>query len=58
MMRGMIEKAKSHQDLRIQLYRTTHEFLQHLGITNVKDLPEFEELTKKVIAPEGFDQTG
>jgi len=57
MMRGLIEKTKSRSDHRVQLYRTTHEFLQHLGITSIKDLPRFEELTEKVKPPEGFGVT-
>lgn len=55
MIRGLIEKITSPKDSRILLYRTTHEFLQHLGIRNLKDLPEFAELTAKVKPPEGFE---
>lgn len=54
-MRGLIEKAKSASDSRIQLYKTTHEFLQHMGLTNKNQLPDFEELTAKVKPPEGFN---
>jgi len=57
MIRGLIEKTKSRQDQRVQLYKTTHEFLQHLGIQSTKDLPEFSELTKKVKPPEEFNVT-
>ena len=57
MIRGLIEKTKSRRDQRVQLYKTTHEFLQHLGIQNTKDLPEFSELTEKVKPPEGLDVT-
>lgn len=55
MMRGLIEKA-AHQDARANYYQTTHEFLQHLGLTSLKDLPEFAELTAKVKPPEAFIQ--
>lgn len=54
MMRGLIEKA-AHKDSRSNYYQTTHEFLQHLGLKNIKDLPEFAELTAKVKPPEQFD---
>ncbi|MBI4050835.1 MAG: SMC-Scp complex subunit ScpB [Candidatus Doudnabacteria bacterium] len=54
MMRGLIERIQSQKDLRVGLYRTTHEFLQHLGLKDFKDLPDFEELTAKVKPPEGF----
>lgn len=53
MMRGLIEKAV-HRDNRSNFYQTTHEFLQHLGITSLKNLPEFTELTAKVKPPEQF----
>lgn len=52
LMRGLIEKVQSHKDSRVNLYRTTHEFLQHLGLRDLKDLPDFEELTAAVKPPE------
>lgn len=54
-MRGLLEKTKSAADARVQLYRTTHEFLQHMGIRSLHDLPDFEELTQKVKPPQGFE---
>ena len=54
LMRGLIERTASAKDSRVHLYRTTHEFLQHLGLRDFKDLPNFEELTAKVKPPEGF----
>lgn len=54
MMRGLIEKHASQKDARMNLYGTTHEFLQHLGLRGLKDLPDFEELTAAVKPPEGF----
>lgn len=52
LMRGLIERTHSPKDARINLYQTTHEFLQQLGIKNLKDLPEFFELTAKVKTPD------
>ncbi|MBI4050282.1 MAG: SMC-Scp complex subunit ScpB [Candidatus Doudnabacteria bacterium] len=54
-MRGLIEKIPDPGDARQNLYRTTHEFLQHLGLSSPRDLPDFEELTSAVKPPEGFD---
>lgn len=54
MMRGLIEKDVNRQDQRSNFYRTTHEFLQHLGLQTIKDLPDFTELTAKVKPPEGL----
>src|SRR3989344_3620618 len=48
LIRGLIEKIASTSDKRMQLYKTTLEFMQHLGVKNMKDLPDFEELTKSI----------
>lgn len=56
-MRGLIERVPSPKDARINLYRSTHEFLQHLGLKDIKELPDFEELITKVKPPEGFGST-
>lgn len=54
MMRGLIERHTSQKDSRVNLYQTTHEFLQHLGLRDFRELPDFAELTAKVKPPEGF----
>ena len=51
LIRGLIEKSQSPSDKRMQLYKTTLEFMQHLGIKNIADLPDFEELTKSIEIP-------
>jgi segregation and condensation protein B len=51
LIRGLIEKIQSPADKRMQLYKTTLEFMQHLGIKNMNDLPDFEELTKAIELP-------
>lgn len=51
LIRGLIEKVQSPSDKRMQLYKTTLEFMQHLGIRDMKDLPDFEELTKAIELP-------
>src|SRR3989344_9060306 len=48
LIRGLIEKIPSPSDKRIQLYKTTLEFMQHLGIKDMKELPDFDELTKGI----------
>jgi segregation and condensation protein B len=50
-IRGLIEKIPSPTDRRMQLYKTTLEFMQHLGIKNMNELPDFEELTKSIELP-------
>ncbi|MDP4001244.1 MAG: SMC-Scp complex subunit ScpB [bacterium] len=51
LIRGLIEKVASTTDKRMQLYKTTLEFMQHLGIKDMKDLPDFEELTREIQLP-------
>lgn len=52
LMRGLAEKIPNPRDARSFLYQTTTEFLQHLGLTSVKDLPEFEKLVEQIKLPE------
>jgi segregation and condensation protein B len=52
LIRGLIEKTASIQDKRMQLYKTTLEFMQHMGIKDMKELPDFEELTKSIQLPD------
>jgi segregation and condensation protein B len=52
LIRGLIEKVGSQTDKRVQHYRTTLEFMQHLGLKDMKDLPDFEDLTKHIQMPE------
>jgi segregation and condensation protein B len=52
LMRGLVEKIPNPQDARGFLYKTTTEFLQHLGILSVKDLPEFEKLVGHIQLPQ------
>ncbi|MBI2607500.1 MAG: SMC-Scp complex subunit ScpB [Candidatus Doudnabacteria bacterium] len=52
LIRGLIEKTASEKDRRMQLYKTTLEFMQHLGIKDMKELPDFEELTRDIHLPE------
>ncbi len=54
LMRGLIERLPNEKDLRMHHYGTTHEFMQHLGIRNLSDLPDFEELTKSIVPPDTF----
>lgn len=52
LMRGMIEKISNPADARSVNYQTTPEFLQHLGIASVRDLPAFEELVGQIKLPQ------
>lgn len=52
LIRGLIEKIGSPNDKRVQHYRTTLEFMQHLGLKDMRDLPDFDEITKNIQMPE------
>lgn len=52
LIRGLIEKVSSTSDRRMQLYKTTLEFMQHMGLNDMKELPDFEEITKSIQTPE------
>jgi segregation and condensation protein B len=56
LIRGLIEKTSSETDKRVQHYKTTLEFMQHLGITDLKQLPDFEDLTRNITLP-GMEAT-
>ena len=43
--RGLIERAKSDDDKRLQRYQTTIDLLRILGVDSVDKLPEYEELS-------------
>lgn len=52
LMRGIVEKIPNPYDARGSLYQVTTEFLQHLGLTSINDLPDFETITKAIKLPE------
>lgn len=51
LIRGLIEKTGSLADKRVQLYKTTLEFMQQLGLKDMSELPDFEEITKNIQIP-------
>lgn len=52
LMRGLIEKTTNPNDARSFLYQTTTEFLMHLGLTSVGELPEFAKLVEHIKLPQ------
>ena len=43
-IRGLVDRREEKDLMRI-VYEVTHEFLRHLGITSVKELPDYEKLS-------------
>ncbi len=55
MIRGLVHTV-GETDSGSPIYRITVEFLRHLGISSVQDLPEYEELNKNVHLQEMLEQ--
>lgn len=54
LVRGLVERVGDEHDKRILLYRPTFELLQHLGVSRVSELPEYDTVQKEV---EEFENT-
>lgn len=48
LIRGLIEKKQAPDDQRASLYSTSFDLLSHLGISNVKELPEFDQVQEEI----------
>lgn len=48
LIRGLITKKSSSQDARLSVYEVSMDFLKHLGVSNVKELPDYEDLHQKI----------
>lgn len=46
LIRGLIERIDNPRDARSYLYRPSFDFLKHLGLSKIEDLPNYGELTK------------
>ena len=47
MMRGLIERIENPKDARSFLYSISFDFLKHLGLTKIEDLPQYAEYHKE-----------
>ncbi|MDO8676556.1 MAG: SMC-Scp complex subunit ScpB [Candidatus Azambacteria bacterium] len=45
-IRGLIEKKNNPEDGRSYIYKITFDFLKHIGLSRIEDLPDFRENTK------------
>lgn len=48
MIRGLVEKIEDPKDGRAFLYKPTFELLSFMGISNIEDLPNFENVKKEI----------
>ncbi len=49
LMRGLVERIDNPQDARSYLYKVSFDFLKHLGLTKLEELPRYEEFKKEKI---------
>lgn len=53
LMRGLIERIENPKDARSYLYKIGLDFLKHLGVTKIEDLPKYQEFkSSKIGIPE------
>lgn len=48
LVRGLVEKIPNPHDQRSFLYQPTFQLLEHLGVTQAEDLPDYAEFRSKV----------
>jgi len=48
LLRGLVERKQSKEDERMIVYTITGETLRFLGLTNINELPEYEETRKNL----------
>jgi len=44
LVRGLVERKRSTKDARTYVYSLTFDFMRHLGVNKIEDLPKYEEL--------------
>lgn len=49
LLRGLAERIENPKDARSYLYRISFDFLKHLGLAKIEDLPQYKELHKEEI---------
>lgn len=47
LMRGLVERIENPKDARSYLYRISFDFLKHLGLTKIGDLPQYQEFRQE-----------
>ena len=54
LLRGLVERVENPKDARSFLYKISFDFLKHLGITRIEDLPQYGE--NRALAGEALSQ--
>jgi hypothetical protein len=53
-VRGLVERVTNSKDKRVFFYRPTFDLLQHLGVTRITELPEYDIVKQEI---EEFEET-
>lgn len=56
MVRGLIERQQDGKDTRTFVYSITPDFLSHLGVANITELPEYQEISSRLEALKNENQ--
>lgn len=48
LIRGLVERVDNPKDARGYLYKTTLDLLAHLGVSNIADLPEYDQVRQDI----------
>lgn len=48
LVRGLVERVPNEKDSRSFLYRASFDLLEHLGLSKIEDLPEYDALRGKM----------
>jgi len=51
-IRGLVEKIDNPHDARAYLYKISFDFLRHLGMERIEDLPRYQELRERELISE------
>ncbi|MFA6897259.1 MAG: SMC-Scp complex subunit ScpB [Patescibacteria group bacterium] len=51
-IRGLVEKIDNPNDARAYLYKISFDFLRHLGMERIEDLPRYQELRERELISE------
>lgn len=48
-IRGLVERYQSEKDSRVFLYRVSADFLRHLGLSKIEDLPDYQNFRQNEV---------
>lgn len=57
LMRGLVDRAHDEERSNVFLYRASGDFLAHMGLTRIEDLPEYEKFKNVLHSFELRDET-